>query len=127
MNATVMGIATALNVIVVVWKLRNGRAVDGIVDGILLAGIMYVFMGSVSGLQMGTIGSAMVSIYLLFDPIKVDLSPTISAIKYVVLWPFVQLNVMLHIVINIVTYPFRLVSYTAHAIREHLVSYRRQH
>ena len=127
MNATVMGIATALNVIVVVWKLRNGRAVDGMVDGILLAGIMYIFMGSVSGLQMGTIGSAMVSIYLLFDPIKVDFTPAISAIKYIVLWPFVQLNALLHFIIKVIAYPFKLVSYTAHRIRGSFTSYSRQH
>lgn len=105
MNTTIMGIATALNVIVVLWKLRNDRILDGIIDGALLAAVMYVFMGSVSGLQMGTIGSAMVSIYLLLDPIEVNIRHAIEAatlpfrfIWYIITLPYAKTAQLLHAV-----------------------------
>lgn len=113
MNTTIMGIATALNVIVVLWKLRNDRVLDGIIDGALLAAVMYVFMGSVSGLQMGTIGSAMVSIYLLIDPIKLNVRPAVDKLVETVTLPF-------RFVWYIITLPYVKTVQMLHAVKQRL-------
>ncbi len=106
MNTTVMGIATALNIIVVVWKIRNDRVIDGIIDGTLLALTIYVLMDTLGGLQMGTIGSAMVSIYLLFDPIRIDISEEIKTVKYALLYPFIQIAELCKSIYYLILYPF---------------------
>lgn len=67
----VIGIAVALNIVIVIWKLRNDRVADGIVDGILLVAVSWLFSGSEALLIIGTIGSAITSLYLLASPVKV--------------------------------------------------------
>lgn len=71
MELIIIGIAVAFNILIVIWKLRNNRVIDGIVDGALLTAVAIVFSGSTAALIIGTIGSAIVSIYLLASPIKV--------------------------------------------------------
>lgn len=67
----IIGIAVALNIVLVIWKLRNDRVADGIVDGILLVAVAWLFSGSEALLIIGTIGSAITSLYLLAAPVKV--------------------------------------------------------
>lgn len=67
----IIGIAVALNIVLVIWKLRNDRVADGIVDGILLIAVAWLFSGSEALLIIGTIGSAITSLYLLASPVKV--------------------------------------------------------
>ena len=67
---TIIGIAVAFNILIVIWKFKHGREVDATVDGALLVAVAMLFSGSEGLLIIGTIGSAIVSTYLLFDPIK---------------------------------------------------------
>lgn len=70
MEYLLIGIATAFNIIVILIKLERGRYADGIFDAtflILLAGVMG---GSLGGLIIGTIASAVISIYLFINPPK---------------------------------------------------------
>lgn len=73
MDLILVGIAVAFNILVVLWKLQNERLLDGVIDGLLLATVAVVFSGSTAALIIGTVGSALVSLYLLFKPIKVSL------------------------------------------------------
>lgn len=65
-----IGVAVALNLLIVIWKFQAGRIVDAIVDGSLLVLVALVFSMSTAALTIGTIGSLLVSIYLLFSPFK---------------------------------------------------------
>lgn len=70
MEIIAIGIAVAFNILIVLWKYQHGRILDATVDGTLLVLVAIVFSGSTAALIIGTIGSAIVSIYLLFSPIK---------------------------------------------------------
>ena len=72
MEWLIVGLAVALNVIVVIWKLkRPKRRLDGIVDGTLLVLVAILFSGSTALLIIGTIGSAFISLYLLMFPVRI--------------------------------------------------------
>lgn len=72
MLIAIVGVAVAFNILIIIWKLkRPKRRLDGIVDGILLVLVAVLFSGSTELLIIGTIGSAIVSIYLLISPIKI--------------------------------------------------------
>ena len=64
----VMGIALAFNLLIILWKFANDRAVDGLIDATLLGLIALFFSGSFDALAVGTVASAIVSIYLLISP-----------------------------------------------------------
>jgi len=66
----VMGLFVSLNLIIIIWKYKHKRTLDATVDATLLVVVGFVFMGSQGALIMGTIGSFIVSIYLLFSPIQ---------------------------------------------------------
>ena len=70
MEAIILGIITALNIIVVLWKIRHHRILDGILDGGALILVTKVFAGGVASLTIGAIGSFIVSLYLLLFPPK---------------------------------------------------------
>ena len=64
-------VALFFNIAIVIWKLRKpDRRVDGIIDLSILIGVFIVFQGSTALLIIGTLGSMMVSIYLLISPIR---------------------------------------------------------
>jgi len=67
----IIGIATGFNFIIILWKFTKNRIVDGFIDLIILAIISILFAGTISGLSVGMIGSAFVSLYLLVKPIGV--------------------------------------------------------
>ena len=69
MEIIAIGIAVAFNILIVLWKYQHGRILDATVDGTLLVLVAIVFSGSTAALIIGTIGSAIVSIYLLFSPV----------------------------------------------------------
>jgi len=70
MEFLIIGIATAMNVLVIKWKLEKKRYEDAIFDGGILFGLSYVFGGSYGGLVVATISSAIISIYLIASPPK---------------------------------------------------------
>lgn len=73
MEWVLVGLAVALNIIIVIWKLKSKhRKLDGFIDGTLLILVAILFSGSTSLLIIGTIGSAIVSLYLLISPIRIN-------------------------------------------------------
>ena len=72
MSYVLLGVVMSLNFILVIWKFKHDRTLDAIVDGSLLAVVFMVFSGSTELLIIGTIGSFIISIYLLFSPVKLS-------------------------------------------------------
>ena len=70
MEFIVMGIALAFNILVVLWKFTHNRVGNAMVDGALLIAVAMLFSSSTALLIIGTIGSALVSLYLLIFPIQ---------------------------------------------------------
>ncbi len=68
MEALVIGIATAFNFIVIMYKFKRGRYEDAIFDTLIFIAISYMFAGTISGMSVGMVASAVVSIWLWFDP-----------------------------------------------------------
>lgn len=66
----IIGITVFFNIAVVKWKFDHKRYSDAIVDGTLLVLVTLVFSGSYGALVVGTIASALVSLYLLISPPK---------------------------------------------------------
>jgi len=62
------GMATAMNIAVIKWKLEKDRNSDALLDGIMLVTLTWIFGGSISGLAVATIASSFVSLYLLISP-----------------------------------------------------------
>ena len=65
-----VGIAVALNLIFIKFKVERKRYEDAALDAIILIGIGYLFSGSFDALVVGTIASMFVSIYLFIFPPK---------------------------------------------------------
>jgi nitric oxide reductase large subunit len=63
-----IGLAVSFNIIVIMWKFRRGRTADAFTDASLLALIAVVFSGTFGALVVGTIASAVISIYLFISP-----------------------------------------------------------
>ena len=67
MEAALIGVATSFNFIVILVKFNRGRFLDAILDiGIFIA-IASLFTGTISGMSVGMVASAIVSIYLWFN------------------------------------------------------------
>ena len=66
----VMGIAVAFNLIIIKWKIEHERYSDALLDGIVLVLLGIIFAGTISGLMVGTVASAIVSLYLMIVPPK---------------------------------------------------------
>jgi hypothetical protein len=67
----IIGIAVFFNIAIIKWKFDRARYADAILDMSLLILIGAVFSSSYSALVVGTIASALISIFLLFSPVKV--------------------------------------------------------
>ena len=70
MEAAVIGIATAFNFIVILFKFKKHRYEDACFDLAIFTVISYMFAGTISGMSVGMVASAIVSIWLWFDPPK---------------------------------------------------------
>lgn len=70
MEAAVIGIATAFNFIVILFKFKKHRYEDACFDLVIFTVISYMFAGTISGMSVGMVASAIVSIWLWFDPPK---------------------------------------------------------
>ena len=64
----ILGVALAFNIIVIIYKLKHKQTLGGVVDLCALSAVALIFSGSFNALVVGTIGSAIVSIYLYVDP-----------------------------------------------------------
>ena len=70
MELFIIGVAVALNLLIVIWKFQASKYIDAAIDGSLLILVALVFSGSPAALIIGTIGSLIVSIYLIFKPMS---------------------------------------------------------
>lgn len=68
MEALVIGIATAFNFIVILFKFKRNRWEDACFDLSIFVAISWMFAGTISGMSVGMVASAVVSIWLWFDP-----------------------------------------------------------
>ena len=66
----VIAISVFSNIAVIKWKFEHNRLGDAILDLVVLILISFVFMGTISGLTIGTLASSMFSLYLLISPPK---------------------------------------------------------
>ena len=74
----IMGIAVAINVIVIKFKIDRERYSDAFLDATILVALGFVFMGTITGLQIATVASSLVSLYLWFSPPKEYFKPLID-------------------------------------------------
>ena len=63
-----IGTVTAINLIVIKVKYEHHRHSDATVDAILLVLLAMVFGRTIAGLQIATVSSLIISIYLYFSP-----------------------------------------------------------
>lgn len=69
MEILVISLAVACNVLSVVWKMRHNRVEDGVLDVVVFIAISSLFTGTISGMTVAVVVSAVISIYsLLFPP-----------------------------------------------------------
>ncbi len=67
MEVLLMGFATGFNVLIIFKKIELKRFQDAFFDSSLLVLLSLVFGGSLGGMMVATIASAVISIYFLFN------------------------------------------------------------
>ncbi len=67
------GIALFINIAVIYSKFTRGLTMNAWIDLSILAFVLWVFSGSQASLFIGTIASAMFSIFLMISPPKEDM------------------------------------------------------
>ena len=67
----IIGIATAVILMVIKYKVEKERYLDAILDLFTLSILSFIFMGTYDGLVVSTIASAIISVYLYFVPPKI--------------------------------------------------------
>lgn len=70
MEFVIIGIAVFFNIAVIKWKYDKARYGDATLDFTCLVAVSILFSGSYAALVVGTIASALVSLYLLVSPPK---------------------------------------------------------
>ena len=70
MEFLLVGIAVSFNLLVIKWKYERRRYGDAILDAVCLFIVTSVFSGTYGALVIGTIASAIISVYLYFNPPK---------------------------------------------------------
>ncbi len=68
MEFLLVGIVSALNLIVIIQKFKRGRVENGIFDTVLFTLLSLMFSGSYGGMIIAMISSLIISIYLWFSP-----------------------------------------------------------
>lgn len=76
MEFIVIGVAVFFNIVVIKWKYDKARYADAALDFVCLVAVSILFSGSYAALVVGTIASALVSIYLLISPPKLPSKKT---------------------------------------------------
>ena len=66
----IAAIATFFNFIVIYVKFQREQYLGGIIDLGMFVGVSILFIGTMQGMVIGMIASALMSIYLLFSPPK---------------------------------------------------------
>ena len=68
----IAGLFTALNLIVIMIKIKKDRWLDATIDGGLLLTLTFVFGGSITGLLTAVVASSIISMYLLAVPPQIN-------------------------------------------------------
>ena len=68
MEFVIIGIVSALNLIVIVHKFKKSRIEDGIFDSLLFTLMASLFAGSYGGMVVSMISSLVISLYLWASP-----------------------------------------------------------
>jgi hypothetical protein len=71
MELIIIGLAVAVNLIIVLRKAQSGQYLNALIDGTLLGLVAVFFSVSTAALIIGTIGSLIVSLYLIKFPFVV--------------------------------------------------------
>lgn len=66
------GIAVFFNFIVLRYKFEHNKTADGVLDATVFIAIVYVTSGTMNGMVIGMIGSALFSLYGLWKPFNLD-------------------------------------------------------
>ena len=70
MEFIIVGVAIFFNIAFIKWKFDRERYADATLDLTLLVAVAILFSGSYAALVAGTVGSALISLYLFFSPPK---------------------------------------------------------
>ena len=70
MEALLIGLAVAFNFLIIKVKIEKGRYQDAAFDAASLALLSIMFAGSMGGMIIATVGSAIISLSLLISPPK---------------------------------------------------------
>ena len=70
MEAIIIAIAAAFNMLVIKWKVEHKRYEDATLDTVILIVLSSIFASTLGGMIIATISSFIASIYLLFSPPK---------------------------------------------------------
>jgi hypothetical protein len=74
MEYLVIGIVTAINLIIIIMKIKKSRYQDATLDVSLFLFVLFIFSGTYSGMVVGVVASMVVSIYLYSHPPSIFLS-----------------------------------------------------
>jgi hypothetical protein len=76
MAIILIALSVAFNLLIVLRKFQHGQILNAFVDGLLLILVAMFFSVSTEALIIGSVGSLVVSIYLIFFPFKLPTIPT---------------------------------------------------
>ena len=68
----IVAVAVLINVASLIRKLKKGLYITAIIDAAVLGMVLIFFTGSMTMFAAGTVGSAMVSIYLGIFPVRIN-------------------------------------------------------
>lgn len=68
----IMGVALFFNIAIIYHKINIKQTTNASIDATILGFTLWIFSGTFAALAMGTIASAMFSLYLMFNPPNVD-------------------------------------------------------
>ena len=68
MEILMIGVATAFNFLIIKWKLEKKRFADAAFDIGILIILSVIFGGTLGGMTIAMIASAIVSLYLIWKP-----------------------------------------------------------
>ena len=72
MELIIMALATSFNLMIIKWKFEHERVADAVLDAGLLGILALVFGGTLGGMMIATASSALVSLYLLWSPLRIN-------------------------------------------------------
>lgn len=70
MELLLISLSTAFNFGILRWKLSHGRYADTVFDVATLIALSYMFAGTLGGMIVAMCSGALISIYLIFNPIQ---------------------------------------------------------